>query len=485
MGRNVDVFSSRSIAVATGLAGALLSAWLGFSRTSFRPDEAVSPPRWNVLLISVDSLRADHLGCYGYARNTSPAIDQLSSEGVLFTSCTAPAPWTHPSHMSMLTSLYPTAHGVLSIDSRMRPGCVTLAQVLQDHGYRTGAVISGGRMRPEQGFGQGFELYDDYSVLRAELVSGLVVSENPLGTTELPTSAQTNEAALAWLKNGDDRPFFLFLHYWDVHWDYAPPPPYDEAFGPEYTGTMTGTKADLDERLFAGCERNDLERVVALYDGEIRWTDLHIGVVLEELKHSGLYEDTLIILAADHGEEFLEHGGHGHGHSLYEELLHVPLVVKLPSSVQVAPLQVSDPVSLVDVMPTVLDVLDIDPPERLDGTSLAPLVKGESWPVPRPVFAEGVVGKSRCMVRVGQRKLIRDPAKGEEEAFDLSVDPLEQHAVQSRGKDVEQLASLLDQWLGSNEIQIEQLGETPEGEQVNERTREALRRLGYVGSNQE
>jgi len=444
-------------------------------------------PRWNVLLISVDTLRADHLGCYGCGRDTSPAIDALAAEGTLFRSCVAAAPWTHPSHMSMLTGQYPTVHGVLSLGNRARAGCVTLAELLREHGYRTGAVISGGGMRAEEGFGRGFETYDDYSVLKACLAGAPAAGEVlPEGsdlaacTVTVPTSEFTAEAALKWLSEWGGRPFFLFLHYWDVHWDYCPPAPYDSLFDPGYEGPMKGRKADLDTWLFPGCSSKDLQHAVALYDGEIRWTDLHIAQVLDGLRRLGLYDSTVVILTADHGDEFLEHGGRGHGHSLYEELLHVPLIVKLPRRLQPQAPAVSEPVSLVDIMPTVLDLLGIAQPEDPAGVSLLPALLGKSAPPRRPLFAEGVLGRNMCMVRLGPRKLMLDLDSGWRASYDLASDAGES-APQPAGSNWEdELYASVNTWLANKQTQAARLGDNGSTAEADQETRKMLRSLGYV-----
>lgn len=468
----VGVMTLVAVACALGT-----HAWL----TRTRSED--TPPRWNVLLISVDTLRADHLGCYGYERETSPAIDALASEGTLFAACVATSPWTLPSHMSMLTGQYPTVHGVLSHENKARSACATLAELLHRRGYRTAAVISGGGMRAEQGFGRGFGLYDDYSVVAAYPASSdlsLDEADFPGFVTTVPTARFTNRAALKWLREDADRPFFLFLHYWDVHWDYCPPAPYDTIFGADYEGPMKGRKQELDTWLFPGCKTEDLQRTIALYDGETRWTDVHIGEMLEELKKLGLYDDTIIILTADHGEEFLEHGKHGHGHSLYEELLHVPLIIKLPKPLQPQAPVLTGPVSLVDIMPTVLDALDVARAGGLAGVSLMSTMRSGPKSTRGPLFAEGVKGRNMCMVKLGSYKLILDLDTGWSAYHDLSLDAGELDALPPGTEWGEGLLTHVTAWLKNNQAQVARLGDDDTTVELDDETREMLRSLGYV-----
>jgi arylsulfatase A-like enzyme len=351
--------------------------------------------------------------------------------------------------------------------------------VLRDHGYRTAAVISGGSMRADQGFANGFDLYDDYSVLSAPLGAEGDVVQSAMDTFAMPTSALTNRAALDWLRRDGNKPFFLLLHYWDVHYDYNPPPPYDDMYDPGYEGAMTGRKADLDTWLFPGCDERDLRHAVALFDGEIRWTDENISAFLAKLRGMGLYDDTLIVLTGDHGEEFLEHGAHGHCHSLLQEVVHVPMIVKLPAPLQPQAPVVEELVSLVDIAPTVLDLLDLPAPEGFTGTSMLPAIRGEGGTLGRPVFSEGVVGKNMCMVRLGEEKLVLDLDTGGSRHYDLSADPMEQSPRPADHETDQELIAAGLAWLEKRDEVVTKEGTTSETIHLTEQELEQLRNMNY------
>jgi arylsulfatase A-like enzyme len=222
---------------------------------------------YNVVLVSIDSLRADHLGLYGYSRATSPAIDRLGREGAVFTQCRSTTSWTLPAHMSLLTGRSLLGHGVVGDDRRLGPGVPTLAQAFHDAGYATGAVVSAPYLQSRYGFNAGFDDYDDTSI-------SFKTNEDSYKTVTAP---QLNAAAEKWLAAHADRPFFLFLHYWDVHYDYAPGAPYDRMFDPDYRGDVSGDNFYFNPRVNAHMNARDLEHVVALYDGEIRLVDDHIA----------------------------------------------------------------------------------------------------------------------------------------------------------------------------------------------------------------
>jgi arylsulfatase A-like enzyme len=318
----------------------------------------------NVIIIAVDTLRPDHLGCYGYARNTSRNIDRLAARGALFQNAISQAPWTLPSFATVFTSLYPTQHGATTVETRMRSTIPTLATTLGDRGYLTYAIINAPVLRPEFGLDKGFEYYN-------VMPSGVERSADVV-----------TEEALKWIEGHRDRPLFMFVHYFDPHLSYSPPRPYDTLFDPGYTGPI-GNSFNLDyfssmsiptmREEITSLSDEDRNHIVSLYDGEIAFTDSAVGVLLDGLAERGLDDNTLIILLSDHGEEFFDHGGLDHGHSLYNELIHVPLLFSLPGRVK-AGNRTPTHVRLIDVAPTILDILGCDSPEHFEGTSLLPLI---------------------------------------------------------------------------------------------------------------
>ena len=404
---------------------------------SGRGVQAVTPVRPNVLLVSIDSLRADHVGAYGYARDTSPAIDALARGGVLFENAISSAPWTVPAHMTLLTGLPPEVHDVVTVRQKLSPDAVTLAEVLQDAGYATAAFVSGPTVMAHYGFGQGFASYDESMVERRPKLAGAAVSSPGLvdlvsGWLDRWSTAETRE------------PFFVFLHMWDVHYDYVPPREYVERFDPGYDGDLDVRRFETNERLHRGMAPRDLRHLIALYDGEIRFTDDHLARLVAKLRTLGVLDDTIVVVTSDHGEEFFEHGAKGHAKTLYDEVLRVPLVVRYPR--RVAPAQrVTQQVRLMDVAPTILGLAGVTAPEGFGASDVAPehrfadvspyLAGPASPPFPvLPAFSSNLwlSGKQHA-VRTADAKLIRYepalplrpplPSRVGTEVFDLALDP--------------------------------------------------------------
>lgn len=484
---------ARRIVLAAVLAGLSTSAAWALARrdvstaspavppsvaTSPRLSEPLGSDRntsWNVLLISVDSLRADHLGCYGYPRATAPAIDQLATEGTVFANAFSPTSWTLPAHMSLFTSRYQLSHGVIDdthrLDSRVR----TLGEVLREAGYSTAGFVSALYLAGHYGFDRGMESY------RNTAANG----EHSEGTQPLAAPTIT-AAAIEWLKQHQNERFFLFLHYFDVHYDYDPPPPYDTLFDPAYQGP--DLRRFYDARINPNMSAEQLAHVLALYDGEIRFTDDHIGQILHTITSLGLDQRTLVVLVADHGDEFFEHGSKGHRQTLYDEVLRVPLVVRLPNREHAGQV-VTPQVSLVDVMPTVLDLLDISGPIAMEGRSLAPALRGEAL-APQPVYGELYFERQmnvQAMLRTGEAKIIQNfnrvlhPRRPSLEWYDLKLDAREQRNLariddlQRPQRDLGQLGD----WLSVEWDRWRQLAGQQARVEMDSTTRERLRALGY------
>jgi arylsulfatase A-like enzyme len=323
-----------------------------------------APPS-NVMIIAVDTLRPDHLGCYGYHADTSPNIDALAGEGILFENVISQAPWTHPSFGTVFTSLYPSQHGATTVATRMGTSFPTLAGLLSDNAYATCAIVNAPtfspRMRMDRGF-QEYDFIDPWKERRADEIT---------------------DAALEWIEGHTGEQFFIFVHYFDPHLDYSPPAPYDTLFNPAYEGPMRHTfhidslsrwapPEDGGIETLSGQQRKQIE---SLYDGEIAFADREIGRLLAGLRASGLHRKTLVLFLSDHGEEFLDHGALDHGHSLYDELLRVPLIVSLPGTIRKG-VRKADYVRLLDITPTILDFLGIESAPGFEGSSLKPLIVG-------------------------------------------------------------------------------------------------------------
>lgn len=318
------------------------------------PDPA--PRDWNVLLITIDTLRADHLSCYGYPRPTSPTIDKVAGDGVLFEQAIAQRSQTWPSVTSIMTSLYPHQHGVRRNGQLLESPVTTLAGVMQDHGYRTAANITNMRKARHPGFGE----------------------LSRFGGDDRDSSA--TRAAIDWLEEIGDERFFLWIHYIAPHKPYRPPPPFDGLFEDTYTGTVDGEKKTLDQITLdkVDLSAEDLAHVIALYDGEIAYADEQVRQVLATLEDRDLAERTLVVITSDHGEELFQRNHYFyHSNSIYDSVLRVPWIVKPPDPELVeSGNRVSRVVELIDMAPTILDLVGLPVPASFGGRSHASLVLG-------------------------------------------------------------------------------------------------------------
>ena len=409
-----------------------------------------------VLLISVDSLRADHLSCYGYESPlrpeiaTSPNLDaRIAAEGTLFERVVATTSWTVPAHMAMLSGQPDEIHGVKGTASRLPKARPLLAQRFEQAGWRTGGFFSGPNLHPYFGFGRGFEVYEDCTTMGVD--ASRFAPKNDAERKELRameeaahrghTGPEVVRRFGAWLDGvGADERFFAFVHFWDVHYDYEPPAEFD-LFDPDYEGEATGTDIpDLFEKQLPGGAR-DTQHIVALYDGEILFTDDSVGKLLDALEGAGRLDDTLVVFTADHGEEFAEHGRFGHNKTLYEEVVRVPLVLRLPDVVP-AGQRIDELVSLVDIAPTIVELAGLPVDRTHWGRSLAPALNGEAMePRPAPLslqFGRPEPGRKRMPMEgshAGTHKVVRNWPGEPPILFDLEADPDERKPADATQKD--------------------------------------------------
>ncbi|MBI5434737.1 MAG: sulfatase [Planctomycetes bacterium] len=375
-----------------------------------------SSGRRNVVLISIDSLRRDRLGCYGHHpefapdQAVSPHIDELASRGVTFDSAWTSSSWTLPAHMSLLTGLSAAGHGVESDDVRLDPLRETLAERFRAAGWATAGEFSGPYLHPRYGFDRGFERYESAMLSEAQ-IDELVARERARrvttgepGVTDAEerafrarvsnwdvTSSRVTAQAERFLADHDDRPFFLFLHYFDVHYDHLPDaavPGLAHAFDADYKGAFDGRNWYFDPRVreleppfTRRIGERDLRHVMALYDAEVQWVDHHVGRVLAALEQLGLADDTIVAVVSDHGDEFFEHDGIGHRNTLFAEVERIPLVLALPDG-EHAGRRVLAPVRIHDLAPTLLDYAGAPPLRACDSASFRPLLAGTEY-VPR------------------------------------------------------------------------------------------------------
>lgn len=322
-----------------------------------------SPP--DVVWIVVDTLRADHVGCYGFPRPTTPNIDRLAGQGVRFETAYSQAPWTTPSFASMLTSLYPTTLGVTEKPDRLDDRFTLLPEVLSAHGWGTGAVISHYFLKAKWNLCQGFDVYDESAIVGHGGVSGDI----------------TTGAALDFLDNHPDRPVFLLVHYFDPHYDYIEHPGYLDTRGIAYDGPVTSGMVYTDlKEIVRDLDDEDLDYLRRLYDSEIAYTDARIGELLDGLRARGRFDDAVIVVTADHGEELLDHGGLGHGTTVELELLRIPLIFGGGFAERWAGRVVEEPVRNLDLGPTLVELAGLEIPSEFQGRSLVPAIENAEAP---------------------------------------------------------------------------------------------------------
>lgn len=480
---DLERFAGRRVRLELGLDGPLPGV---FGAPEIL-DRAAPPPGWNVLLVSIDTLRADRLGAYGATSGASPNIDALASAGIVFTDMSANAPYTLPAHATLFSGQFPSVHGVEDRGRLLSPArSPVLARILAAHGYRTQAFAAGGFLTPDFGFHAGFDGFAIVDPLRHPGSSYFAEfrREFPEQSPSTLATVPGVERVRSWLGAHAGEPFFLFLHTYEVH-DYDPPP-----------GTTTcaagGCRSTLDDHHqllfprrtepFPGTPE-DRAHLGHLYDAALRHVDAQLGSLFAELERLGLEEHTLIVVTTDHGEELFERGHLQHGKTLYDEILRIPLVLRIPGH---APARIATPAMQVDVAPTLLSALGFPLDPRMQGLDL--LERGNA---PRPLWAEvddHFVQKTS--LRAEGWKLVHGPLDArvsipnarEWELYDLGRDPQEREDAAER--EPERLARLQAQ-LGAFEDRLrlasDALGAIEQGAELDERAQRLLEHLGYGG----
>jgi len=409
----------------------------------------------NILLFTIDACRPDHFGCYGYNRNTTPNIDKLARDGVLFTHAFSQSAWTTPGMISIFTSLYPPTHGVDAKDRTLKDDVLTLPRVLKDNGY-VAPVLPKFVDIPNY-WHLGFDVVDKERFQAGE-----------------------GEDLLKLLEAYKDQRFFIWYHYHGLHLPYNPQNPYDKIFQEDiFSGVSAETEAVTLVKAKSVIKNgsvsfNSTERkvVVALYDGQVRQLDDYMKQLMERMKQWSILDNTLIIITSDHGEELFEHGFIGHASTslnakLYDEIIHIPLIIWWP--IKTKHRVVDELVQQIDIIPTILDMLGLPPFEGLHGYSLLPSIQGKPANNLRPVFCETILGgyqstkemeeiKLRC-VRTKEWKLIYTNTPGHDlnsegvsngryELYNLSNDPKEERNIFENHPDVARdLKKKLLQWI--------------------------------------
>jgi arylsulfatase A-like enzyme len=329
-----------------------------------------SPSSPNILLIVADALRPDHLGCYGYDRATSPQIDKFATNALVFENAITNAPWTKPSMGSLFTSKYPHEHSAVYWTDSLPDKCLTLAEVFKNRNYATFAIQTNPAISENHNFRQGFQFYEEIILEKGEVV-----------TSNFNT----------WVKKHKKKPFFAYLHYMDTHVPYNAPKEFSQIFGLRKDTLFTpGDFLTIDVRILEeiGLSQQDKENIVSLYDGAINYFDNNFKKILDHLNKLDILHNTIIILTSDHGEEFWEHNGFAHGHTVYNEVIQVPLIINCSNITRSN--RVESYVQLIDLFPTLLDMTGIQNHFEFRGNNLvASVLKNKD--MKNEIFFEGVL----------------------------------------------------------------------------------------------
>ena len=432
----------RGRVVPVVVAVCLAAGWLGW-RNGWLVGRAIAG-RPSVLLVSIDTLRADHVGSYGYRAAATPVIDALAARGLRFEQAETVTPLTLPAHTSLLSGTFPAFHGVRDNGSfYVGDEVTTLAEVMKAHGYRTGGFVGAYVLDHRWGIAQGFDhYYDDFDLSRFEMAAGIDAAQRP--------GSEVVDHALAWLAGAGDQPFFAWVHLYDPHSPYVPPEPYRSRF----PATLEGA-----------------------YDGEIAATDAQVGRLIDFLTSSRRLANTVIVVVGDHGESLGEHGEQQHGFFVYDASVRIPLIVAGP---RVPTRAVPDQVRIVDVMPTILELAGVEAPSAVQGVSLMPLGRGErqdllgfseTW-YPRYHYGWSEL----TAVRDGRYKFIAAPRR---ELYDTQADPGEQHDIAASNPRV---ADALERALADMTAKLAVAATPQKPRPVEPEVEERLRSLGYVAA---
>ncbi len=412
--------------------------------------------RPNVILIIIDTLRADHLNCYGYHRDTSPSLDSLAASGTRWENCQAQAPWTLPATATIFTGLNAKQHGTgrrLDGDHRLHSEIPIIPTIFSNAGYRTCGIFNVVLLNENHGFARGFDYYscDDLGARRAAI---------------------SVDEFLRWLESGsDERPFLAVLHFFDVHDPYDPPPPFDKLYFPDDTLDVSMWEITESGQI---AHPEHLEHFLSRYDGGITWVDTQLGRLFSELRFRGYGDNTIIMVTADHGEEFLEWGWVGHGGHLYQELVHVPLIVSGPGipSGEV----ITEPAAQFDILPTLLSICSIEDTSYFEGVDLFNRAARDPRPLPasRLMFWGQMLGETPLAAVVYGRMKGLVTRKGSTDSyymFDLLNDPHEQAPLEADST----LMELLDYYRATP-----MLWDPPRVQDLDSSSTRALEDLGYI-----
>jgi arylsulfatase A-like enzyme len=497
---DLAAYSGRDVTItlATTARPGTVALWanpLLTSRTQRKP--------LNVLLYMIDTLRADHASMYGYARETTPFLKKLGDRGLVFDDCQVQATWTKPSVASLLTSLYSFTHGIVQDYDTIPKGATTLAEQLRTSGYVTVGIMANPFAGRLSGLQKGFDFVSEWAVIQRYRKDA-----EDRGTD----SAAVNKIIFPWLETHRNEPFFLYAHTTDPHAPYRPPAGFEEKFArPADTSKFNATyKSLVNKRSYGGgavvsraIVRHSgvnpdrfIHEAIDRYDGEVLHNDWSLEQLAGKLKELGILDNTLIIVVSDHGEEFWEHGWTAHGQSLYQELTHGVFVMWNPKLIP-TPRRVAVPVQLIDVMPTVLDLLGLKIPDLIQGQSLAPFARGQSFQRRGQVMtsryasphAHGFVPENGtdtvALVDADWKLLYRDKAKevslNKVELYDRRSDRGETKNIAAQHpQEVDRMMTEIGKWMEAEKQIKSSLSRGPKAT-IDAKTLEQLRSLGYIG----
>lgn len=449
----------------------------------------IPEPQENIFFILIDTLRPDHLGCYDYSRDTSPTIDNLAKQGILFENTIAQAPWTKPSISSIFTSTLPSTHGVTwrGRHERLPTTMTTLAEVFQQNGFRTAAFSDNPHITVSNGFGQGFDKFvENHSFLEGD-------------------AKHLTDQAIKWFKKNIHKKNFIYIHYLDPHDPYQAPGVYRDMFLDAHlvnvrkivemgNAYVLNGEFHLDKKMEKGGEKippedyplavpmiispEELQYLIDLYDGEIRYVDYQISRIIATLKALKAFDNTTLIITSDHGEEFLEHGMFRHGYQLYDETIRVPFIIVSPRLKNV-PQKISVPVNLIDIMPTLLDIFGINYSANKQGRSLVQLINQHENMGSLSISETAWKGAHARSARLEDWKYIKDVRKEKEELFNLTEDPGEHNNLYPQELErAEKFSKLLLAAMEGTQLVVDKASGSRK--QLQKGQLEKLRSLGYV-----
>ncbi len=436
----------------------------------------------NVILIISDALRPDHLGCYGYGRETSPVMDSLAKEGILFKHCYSATSYTKSSVASILTSLYQSIHGMVKANHVLPESLTTLAEILRENGYITSAYVANPQVTAKYNYDQGFDFFQDYRLpgegklyyIAFKFFDNIVLKfiwlvKKDFQCLPVVKKESDNTKVISWLAKFRHKNFFMFIHYIDPHYPYQPPEPYDKIF-PYPAG---------DKKL----------EWISLYDGEIRFVNEYLGELFEKLKSWQIYDNTIIIITADHGEAFGEHNFYDHANTLYQEEIKVPLIIKLNHSLPQGKV-IESQVRSIDIMPTIFDVLGISYSGELEGKSLLPLIKNDKEAkVDDYIFVEEdskgpfkkaiIKNNEWKLIFAGDKSALKDIMhKGHLELYNLKADPGESRNLVTQEQEIlKEMSGVLEGYI---KYCATKAGTPPVETKPDKVTIRRLRSLGYA-----